>query len=107
MVSKRFLALFLAIAAAWAQVAPLRAQDSKRPIYPKGFEVTIDWQYSCADGKGCSFNCPGSAGRTTSPSSVSFWDQFRLERMQILPVSFMSLLARKPCVGAGSPSRLE
>jgi hypothetical protein len=62
MVSKRFLALFLTVAAAWAPVAPLWAQDSKRPIYPKGFEVTTDWQYSCPDGKGCSFNCPGSGG---------------------------------------------
>ena len=61
MVSKRFLAL-LAVAAAWAPVTPLWAQDSKRPIYPKGFEVTIEWQYSCPDGKGCSFNCPGSGG---------------------------------------------
>ena len=61
-VSIRFLALFLAVAAAWAPVTPLWAQDSKRPIYPKGFEVTIEWQYSCPDGKGCSFNCPGSGG---------------------------------------------
>jgi hypothetical protein len=61
-VSKRFLTLFLAVATAWALVTPLWAQGSKRPIYPKGFEVTIDWQYSCPDGKGCSFNCPGSGG---------------------------------------------
>ena len=107
MVSKQFLALFLAVAAAWSPVGPLWAQDSKRPIYPKGFEVTIDWQYSCPDGKGCSFNCPGSGGQTTSPSSASFWDQFRSERMQILPVFFMSSLARKLCVVAGSPSQLE
>ena len=59
---KEFLALFLAVVAALAPVTPLWAQDSKRPIYPKGFEVTTDWQYSCPDGKGCSFNCPGSGG---------------------------------------------
>src|SRR6476620_122107 len=62
MVAKRILALFLAVVAALAPVTPLWAQDSERAIYPKGFEVTIEWQYSCADGKGCSFNCPGSGG---------------------------------------------
>jgi len=64
--SKGFLALFLVGAAAWASVTPLRAQ-SERPIgkgsiYPKGFEVALEWQYSCPEGKGCSFNCPGSGG---------------------------------------------
>ena len=62
MVSKRSLALVLAVVVAWAPATPLWAQNSKRPIYPKGFEVTIEWQYSCPDGKGCSFNCPGSGG---------------------------------------------
>ena len=62
MVSKRILALFSAVVAALAPVMPLWAQDSKRPIYPKGFEVTTDWQYSCPDGKGCSFSCSGSGG---------------------------------------------
>ena len=64
--SKRFLALFLVAAAAWASVTPLWAQ-SERPIgkgsiYPKGFEIALEWRYSCPDGKGCSFNCPGSGG---------------------------------------------
>ena len=108
MVFKKFPRVFLAAAAAWAPVKPLSAQDSKRPIYPKGFEVTTDWQYSCPDGKGCSFNCPGSGGaNNVTRSSASFWDQFRSERMQILPVSFMSSPARKLCVVAGSPSQLE
>jgi hypothetical protein len=61
-VSKTVLALFLAIAVSWASATSLWAQASKRSIYPKGFEVTTDWQYSCPDGKGCSFNCPGSGG---------------------------------------------
>jgi len=60
-VLKRFLAL-LVVAVACDPAAPLWAQDSKRAIYPKGFEVTSEWQYSCPDGKGCSFNCPGSGG---------------------------------------------
>ncbi len=106
MVSKRFPAFILVGTAALAPVTSLWAQDSKRPIYPTGFEVTIDWQYSCPDGKGCSFNCPDRAGQTTSPSSVSFWGQFRSERMQILPAFFMSSPARKLCAVAGSPSQL-
>jgi hypothetical protein len=61
-VLKIFLAWFFAVAAAWMSMPPLWAQDSKRPIYPKGFEITSEWQYSCPDGKGCSFNCPGSGG---------------------------------------------
>ena len=60
--SKQFLMLFLSVAAALTPAAPLWAQANKRTIYPKGFEVTTDWQYSCPDGKGCSFNCPGSGG---------------------------------------------
>src|SRR5262245_42892773 len=64
--SKRFLALFLVAAAAWAFITPLWAQ-SERPIgkgsiYPKGFQVALEWRYSCPDGRGCSFNCPGSGG---------------------------------------------
>ena len=64
--SKSILALFLATAAAWGSVTPVWAQSGrpieKGPIYPKGFEVALEWQYSCPDGKGCSFNCPGSGG---------------------------------------------
>ena len=59
---KTCLALFLVVAASLASATSLWAQANKRPIYPKGFEVTTDWQYSCPDGKGCSFNCPGSGG---------------------------------------------
>jgi len=66
MVSKRFLALILGAAVAWPSVTSLWAQDG-RPIgkgspYPRGFEVAFEWQYSCPDGKGCSFTCPGSGG---------------------------------------------
>ena len=64
--SKRFLALFLAAAVACTTVTPLWAQSGrptgKGSTYPKGFEVALEWQYSCPDGKGCSFNCPGSGG---------------------------------------------
>lgn len=58
---KRFLALLVAMVA-WDPAVPVWAQDNKRPIYPKGFEATSEWQYSCPDGKGCSFSCPGSGG---------------------------------------------
>src|SRR5215813_10473055 len=64
--SKRFPALFLATAVACTAVTPLSAQSgrptAKGSIYPKGFEVALEWRYSCPDGKGCSFNCPGSGG---------------------------------------------
>lgn len=64
--SGRFIALVLAVATVWAAPSPLWAQGSKQgnkaPIYPKGFESTLEWQYTCPDGKGCSFNCPGSGG---------------------------------------------
>jgi hypothetical protein len=64
--SGKFIALVLAVATVWAAPSPLWAQGSKQankgPIYPKGFETTLEWQYTCPDGKGCSFNCPGSGG---------------------------------------------
>ena len=82
--SNTFLALIFAIASSWVWAAPLWAQASKRPIYPKGFEATADWQYSCPDGKGCSFNCPGSGGaNNVTHSLASFWDQFRLEILKV------------------------
>jgi hypothetical protein len=47
-------------------VQSLSAQDGKRseggPPFPGASEVAFEWQYSCANGKGCSFNCPGSGG---------------------------------------------
>jgi hypothetical protein len=45
-------------------VEPLRAQDGKRveADYPSGSEAAFEWQYSCADGRGCSFSCFGSGG---------------------------------------------
>jgi hypothetical protein len=61
-VSRQFIVLFSSVAIALMPISPSWAQANKRPIYPKGFEVTTDWQYSCQDGKGCSFNCPGSGG---------------------------------------------
>ena len=41
-------------------VQSLSAQDAGLP-YP-GSEGASEWQYSCTNGKGCSFNCPGSGG---------------------------------------------
>lgn len=48
-------------------VQPLRAQDGKRAEadYPSGSETAFEWQYSCADGRGCSFSCSGSAGASS------------------------------------------
>lgn len=64
--SGKFIAFVLAVATVSMAPSPLWAQGSKQankgPIYPKGFESTLEWQYTCPDGKGCSFNCPGSGG---------------------------------------------
>jgi hypothetical protein len=42
----------------------LHAQDEMRlepgPPYPGGSDIAFEWQYYCTNGKGCSFNCPGS-----------------------------------------------
>src|SRR6187401_2642584 len=42
------------------------AQDAKRPAdappHLGASEVAFEWQYSCTDGKACSFTCPGSGG---------------------------------------------
>jgi hypothetical protein len=65
-VSKSFLALVLGVALLVGDplVGSLRAQDGKRldggPPYPGGSEIAFEWYYSCTNGKGCSFNCPGS-----------------------------------------------
>ena len=47
-----------------ALVQSLSAQDAKRsdPPYLGASEVAFEWQYSCVNGKACSFNCPGSGG---------------------------------------------
>ena len=47
-------------------VQSLSAQDGKRSeggaSDPGASEVAFEWQYSCPNGKGCSFNCPGAGG---------------------------------------------
>ena len=47
-----------------ALVQSLSAQDAKRSDPPPlgASEVAFEWQYSCVNGKACSFNCPGSGG---------------------------------------------
>jgi hypothetical protein len=35
------------------------------PLDLGGSEIAFEWQYSCPNGKGCSFNCPGSGGGTS------------------------------------------
>lgn len=68
MASKSFHALVLA-AVLFVGGAPLalHAQDQKRtdggPPFPGETEIAFEWEYSCPNGRGCSFNCPpqGSA----------------------------------------------
>lgn len=48
-----------------SSVTSLRAQDANKaapPTYPSGLEIAFEWQYSCPNGRGCSFSCPGSGG---------------------------------------------
>jgi hypothetical protein len=39
---------------------PLRAQEGLP--YPGGSKIGFEWQYSCSNGKDCSFSCPGTGG---------------------------------------------
>ena len=67
MASKSFHALVVAAAllVGWPSVS-LSAQDPKGTAagsaYPSGFENAFEWRYSCANGRNCSFECPGSGG---------------------------------------------
>jgi hypothetical protein len=77
--SKSFLALVLGgvLLVGGPLVESLRALDGKRSEsdtpYPGGSQITFEWQYSCSDGKNCSFSCPGagSASWPTASSSVA------------------------------------
>jgi hypothetical protein len=44
----------------------LHAQDQQGlgagQSYPSGLEIAHEWRYSCPNGRGCSFSCPGSGG---------------------------------------------
>jgi len=58
------LALGCTVLVSGALVQSLSAQDGKRSDAPDlgASEVAFEWQYSCINGKACSFNCPGSGG---------------------------------------------
>ena len=79
MAFKSFHALLLAAAVlvGWPSVTPLLAQDAKYKgtgsTYPSGFEVAFEWRYSCPDGRGCSFNCPGSGGASNVTQLSMRW----------------------------------
>jgi hypothetical protein len=51
------------------RVASLHAQDGNRlgasRPYPSGLEIAFEWRYSCPNGRGCSFSCPGSGGASS------------------------------------------
>jgi len=70
MASNRFCVLALAtvLLVGPPAASPLFAQDSKqmgiRSVHPIGLDVAYEWQYSCPDGRGCSFTCPGAGGAT-------------------------------------------
>ena len=58
------LALGCVLLVSGALVQSLSAQEGKRSDLPElgASEVAFEWQYSCINGKACSFNCPGSGG---------------------------------------------
>jgi hypothetical protein len=68
MAFKAFHALFLGavVLVGGPSVTSLLAQDARYTgagsTYPSGFDVAFEWRYSCPDGRGCSFSCPGSGG---------------------------------------------
>ena len=66
MKSRRFNALIVISALLIGSVPPLHAQEGKSASagspYPSGLEIAFTWQYSCPDGRGCSFSCPGAGG---------------------------------------------
>ena len=70
-VSKSFQAfvLSLILLVGGPLVQSLSAQDAKRsgdaPPYLGASEVAFEWQYSCNNGKACSFSCPGSGGASS------------------------------------------
>jgi hypothetical protein len=67
MAFKSFHALVLgaALLVGWPSLS-LSAQDGRGVeadrSYPRDFETAFEWRYSCANGKSCSFDCPGSGG---------------------------------------------
>jgi hypothetical protein len=68
MASKSFHALVFGaiLLIGWASVASVRAQEGNRSeLYPRGLEIAFEWRYSCPNGKGCSFSCPGAGGATS------------------------------------------
>ena len=58
------LALGCVLLVSGALVQSLSAQEGKHSDTPYlgASEVAFEWQYSCTNGKGCSFNCPGAGG---------------------------------------------
>jgi hypothetical protein len=69
--SFRGLVLGAALLVSGQLVGSLRAQDGKRdPPYPNGSEVAFEWQYSCTNGKGCSFDCGSGAPQMLDTAAV-------------------------------------
>ena len=79
MAFKALRALFLgaAVLVGGPSVTSLLAQDARSTgtgsTYPTGFDVSFEWRYSCPDGRGCSFNCPGSGGANNVTNLSMRW----------------------------------
>src|SRR4029077_2829901 len=77
MVSKSFQTLVLSAVLLVGGSLPvsLLAEDEKRweanPLHSGGSETAFEWQYSCPNGRGCSFTCPGSGGASNVTNLAS------------------------------------
>jgi hypothetical protein len=74
--SKSFLGLVLSgvLLVGGPFAGSLRAQDAKRveagPPHADGSQVAFEWQYSCTDGKACSFICGSGAPEMSNTEPV-------------------------------------
>jgi hypothetical protein len=77
MASKSFQALVLGALLLVGGSLPvsLLAEDEKRweanPLHSGGSEIAFEWQYSCPNGRGCSFTCPGLGGASNATNLAS------------------------------------
>jgi hypothetical protein len=113
MASNRFCVLALAAALlVWPPAASaLFAQDSKqmgaRSAHPIGLDVAYEWQYSCPEGRGCSFACPGAGGATNVMKLNMYLGSIPVGKTEHATGVFMSFL---PCTFrkvTDLPSRLD
>ena len=58
LVTLLFVGSFLSVSWAQNKAEP----PAQGPPFPGGSSITFQWDYSCINGRDCSFTCPGSGG---------------------------------------------